>query len=568
MTHTSPSVSFGIGYALEIKQDSIPSAPDLQPFSNILDLRTDNATNRPYATYEPDFWLLDGEYRFLPDNLDTVHIGMMSTAMSGGAGAFAVPPVLTINFGVVHSLDSLTLKFAQYSDDYADDIDVAFYDDTNTLIQTDNYTPTSWEFSTGQAIDDFKKIIITFNSTNRAYRYLRLTGIDYGPMITFTDADIKAASVIENTSILSTEVIIHTLNLRLYSADAEFSLINPTGDYASLAQRQPLSVYETVGNQSLFIGQYYLDTWENQSDTVIEFSCIDLVGVLDTMTYKGGIWLGAGIALEDLLEDILAPIFAPYDLEGTLYGTVVIGWIPICTYREALQQIAFAVGAYVDCSRDRPIKIYPSVIASASTDYDTAITKAEKGANQSLSLKPMVTGVEVTAHDLIEGTGNKKLYDGVLTVGTHEITFSQPMHDLTITGATITESGANYALLDVTTEGTVVLSGLVYVDTRRTYSVYTPGLTDSIKLNILKVEDATLVNSGNATAVTQRIYDYYQQRYFQKVKLYASLVAVGDTVLVDALYNEKIRGLVEKMEIDLAMGFIAQCEVVGVEHVA
>jgi hypothetical protein len=396
---------------------------------------------------------------------------------------------------------------------------------------------------------------------------LRLTGIDYGRSITFTGSAIKAASVVENTSILSTEVIINTFNLCLYSADAEFSLINPAGDYASLAQRQPLAVYETVGNQTLFIGQYYLDTWENQSDTEIEFSCIDLVGVLDTMTFHGGIWLDAGIALEDLLAAILLPIAIPYDLDSTLYGAVVIGWIPICSYREALQQIAFSVGAYVDCSRDRPLKIYPSPIVSASLDYDSAIIKAEKGASQSLALKPAVTGVEITSHDLIEGTGSKKLYDGVLPVGAQEITFSQPMHNLVITGATITESGANYALIDVAVEGAVVLTGLVYVDTRRTYSIYTSGLSISVKPNIVKIEQATLVNLSNAATVTQRVYDYYQQRYLQKVKLFASQVATGDTVLIDALYNKKIRGVVEKMEIDLAMGFTAQCEITGVEHV-
>lgn len=558
MTHTSPNVSFGIGYILEIKQDSIPSAPDLQPFSNILDLRTDNATNRPYATYEPDFWLLDGEYKFLPTNITTVHIGMMSTAMSDDDGVFAVPPVLTINFLEVHSINSLTLRFAQYSGDYANDLDIAFYDDTDTLIETYHHNPASWEFSTGQVVTDFKKIIITFNGTNKAYRYLRLTGIDYGDLLTFTGADIRAASVIEEIDPLSTELRINTLDLTLHSDDAQFSLINPAGDYASLAQRQPLAIYEAIGFQNIFIGQYYLDTWQNRSDTEIEFTCVDLLGVLDTMTYKGGIWLGSGIALEDLLEDILTPIHAPYDLDSTLYGTMVIGWIPICTYREALQQIAFAVGAYVDCSRERPVKIYPTRLPLTDTAYSAAITRAEKGIDQSLSLKPMITGVEVTAHDLIEGAGSLQLYNGSLSAGLHEITFSQPMHDLSITGGTITaDYGANYAVVDAD-GGALTLTGLVYIDTRKTFSVYNIGISTSVKPNILKVEDASLVNSANASTVTSRVYDYFLQRYLQNMKLYASFVAPGDMLLIDTLYSKQICGVVEKMSTDLAMGMVSE----------
>jgi hypothetical protein len=567
MTHTSPSVSFGIGYAMEIKQDSIPSMSNLQTFSKISDLRTDSATNRPYATYESDFWLLDGEYKFLPTNLNTVHVGLMTTTLSDTDGLFTVPPVLTITFTTVHSLDSLTIRFAQYSNDYANDIDVAYYDSTDTLIQTDNYTPTSWEFATGQAIANFKKIIITFNSTNKEFRFLRVKGIDYGELLTFTGAEIKAADVVEEINPLSTEITVDTFNMRLYSDNAQFSLINPAGDYANLAQRQPMAVYEQVGNQNIFIGQYYLDKWQNKSDTEIEFSCIDLVGVLGTMTYKGGIWTGSGIAVEDLLDLILGPLYAPFDLDSTLYGTMVTGWIPICTYREALQQIAFAIGAYIDTSRDMPIKIYPTRLVTTGSTYDVAITKAEKGMSQNLSLNPLVTGVEVTAHNIVLNNGVLELFNGTLAAGTHEITFSQPMHDLVISGATITASGANYATIGVTTGGTVVLSGLVYIDTKLIFGVYNTGISTSVKPNILKVEDASLVNSGNAATIVQRVYDYFTQRYTQQVRLYANQTQTGDIALIDTLYNKQIRGVVEKLDIDLAFGFVSQAEITGVEYV-
>jgi hypothetical protein len=313
-------------------------------------------------------------------------------------------------------------------------------------------------------------------------------------------------------------------------------------------------------------------------------------------------------------------------IDPDLYSYPITGWIPICTYREALQQIAFAAGASVTSARQGGFlkfsKMYMSGAISkgitcrlsgtgtgqsriyqqrwrfsnwdasyssvrtslvginsgqsrnwqrrwrpgiwGSLIGDVTITKAEKGIEQFLGLRTQVTGVEVTAHNIVIGPGSLELYNGYLPVGSKLITFSQPMHDLTITGASITETGANYVVVSVGTAGIVVIRGLVYVDTRQTYSLYMAGLDDNTKTNVLTITDATLVNSNNATEVTQRIYNYYQQRLLQKVRLYAPEAAVGNVVMIDTLYGQKIRGIVEKMSINLAGGFIVDSEIVGV----
>ena len=356
----------------------------------------------------------------------------------------------------------------------------------------------------------------------------------------------------------------NSLELDLFSDDAEFSILNPTGYYAGLKERQPLAVYELVDGNSLFLGQYYLEAWENTSDTEITFRCLDLLGVLDSVPYRGGIWTGTGVALETLIQEMMEAVSAPYELDASLNGTAVVGWIPACSYREALQQIAFAVGATVDCSRSWAVRIYATKIAAADAASAT-ITKAQKGAEQSLALKPLVTAVEVTAHDYVESTNSKELYNGSLVIGTYEITFSEPMHDLSATGATISDSGANYAILSVSTPSPVVLNGQTYTDTQRVLKIAATGLSSSVKPNVLKITNATLIGSNNLSEATQRIYDYNQQRYLQKLKLYVPAVEVGQVVEVETLYGEKIRGVVEKLELDLAFGFTAKAEITGVK---
>jgi hypothetical protein len=566
MTKTSVQVSFGL-YALEIKQDSLPSMSNLQPFSKANDLRTDKAASKQFATLEPNFWLLDGTYKFVPDILTTVHVGIISLAMSTYTGAFDTPPVLTVDFTQIHSVATgITLRFSRYSADSAGYINVKYYNSSYSLICSDDYYPTSTEFSTGKTVNNFQRIVITFYTTSKPFRYLRLQGIDFGELVYFTPDMIQTAEVVEECDMIGAEARIDTFELGLFSNNTDFSILNPAGEYASLTQHQPLAVYEIIDDEEeVFIGQFYLDKWKNISQKQISFSCIDLLGVLETKKCYGGIWLGSGILLEDLIELLLQPVAAPYEIHPDLYGITMKGWLSIGTYRTALQQIVFAAGAYVDCSRDRLLKIYPARIAEDITNIDINIPITKKGTEQSLELRATISGVEITAHDYSTGSASKSLFSGTLPIGDYTIEFSEAMHTLSVTGATVSSSGANYAILHVTVQGSVTLSGLTYNDAQRVYSITNPGVTAVIKPNILKVTGATMVSSYNGQAVAQRVYDYNMQRYKQILKMYIPEIAIGHIALIDSFEGEQIRASVEKISLDLARGFKAEAEMIGVK---
>ena len=561
MARTGPRVSFGL-YAVEIKQDSSSAASNLQPFSKILDLKTDNVTPLPYATYEPDFWLLDGQWKLLPENLSSVHVGLMSLEMSDASGEFVIPPVLEVNFEREHDTDGLSLRFSQITGDYASELTIIYYQG-ESILHRETYEPDSTEWAVENEVNGFDKIIITFTKTNRPFRYLRLLGINYGKLLTLEGDAIKNASVIEEVDPLSAEVRINAFELQVWSEDEQFSILNPEGIYAALKERQPLALYEAVGDSQLFIGQYYLNTWKNISENEIEFQCVDMLGILDQIPFRGGIWTGSGIKLEDLISGMLESVSVPFELDADLYGIDVIGWIPSGTYREALQQIAFAVGASIDCSRSWTVKIFKSQIA-ADSEATASITKSEKGREQAVTLRQLITGVEVTSHNFVENSEEKELYNDVLSIGGHEIIFNEPMHDLSISGGSITASGANYAILEVTAEGTVTLTGQTYTDTSRVHSITLSGLSSSVRPNVLKVEEAYLIHSGNLVEAAERLFDYHQQRYIQELKLFTPSIVGGNIVEVETLYDKKIRGLVEKMEIDLTGGFVVKAKIIGV----
>lgn len=564
MARTSTTVQFGL-YALETKRNAtFTSSAALQPFSSLEDLKSGMVGTRPYITLEPDFWLLDGSYRFLPSDWaqHPVHVGLMSATMSGADGTFAEPPVLEITFREPIDIDGFTLIFSPQTGDYAETFDVVYKAADNSTILSLSRVADATEHSIPDDVDGVKKIIITFNSTNRPFRFLRLTGVEFGELYNFTSDSIRSAIVVEESDPLSGELRINTLELELHSADQAFNMLNPEGIYAGLRDRQPLAVYETVDGQRIFIGQYFLTSWENISDTEIRFECVDLIGLMDNIYSRGELWQNVDAAT--VIEKLLGENGIPYELDQSLANFPISGWMSGGSVRECLQQVAFAMGAQVDCSRSWGVRIYPTRIA-ANEVVDFEIPKSQKIAGQPITLRPQIAGVEVTSHNYVpSATETRELLNEELPAGQYEILFNEPIHSLSISNATILESGAGYAKINVASTQTVTLTGKAYSDTMKVFSVTNPDVTSSIK-TVVRVKDATLVNPAIAQDCAQRVYDYYMQRFSQKLKLIAPEASVGDCVAIESLYGQTIRGIVEKLEIDLANGMIAKAQVIGVK---
>jgi hypothetical protein len=569
---TSTSISFGAN-AIAIKTDSTAACPDVQPFVDLTDLKTGLFNTLPYATYEPDFWLLDGNYKFKPTT--AVHVGLMSLQMSNNLGGFGTDIVLTITFGSVHSTNGLRLVFSQYTGDWATSMDVSFYDSSNVLIRTDDYFPSGWEFSTNQAVSNFKKIVITFFDTNKAYRYLRLKSIDFDDLTTFSGTAIKAAQLIEQINPLSVELPINTIDLTIFSADGDFSIVNPAGFYANLQNNEPLEAFEIIDGQNVYLGRFYLSDWSSASANLANFRAVDAIGLLDKdkyLTTQEGCWNNSDTTTT-IITEILSGTGFTASIDASLASTGIPGWAPALTKRGVLQQILFRLGAYATCARSSSIVVKPTVLASSLSTWDYTLTGAEKGLESPVTLRPKITGVRILSSYYKYVTANKDIFSGTLTVGDNIIMVPEDviLETYIITPGTGTKTfdtcGANHVLITVSVEGTFTITADTYFE-RITRAVDNPS---SLGISPISIEDATLITDGINTTkydivsgVSSRVSDYYSQRYLQKTKLFASLIAVGNSVLIDTQAGKKISGIVERMETDLAGGFISKVDIIGV----
>ena len=561
---TNTRVEFGL-YDVTARGDSVPSSTDTRGFCDLSsDLLLDKVPALPlYGTLETRQFLMDGSYSLFPDSPSGQFWGLWSSQLSDESGRFASPPVLQIRFSKTHSSSGLMLHFYAPTEDWASELTIQWYGSDGGLLTTAVFTPDAVDYYCAKKVENYRRIRIHFLETNRPRRYLKLAGIDYGVYLHFSGHEIVGAHVLEECDPLSSEISINTLNVSLYNKEGRFSILNPEGYFDVLQHKQKFTVWEDVkqdarstGSVSYCMGTFYLSDWSNSGDTLADFSAVDAIGLLDGAPFDGGIY---DTTAAELAEAILTGY--SYTLDESLAAERVQGYIAAGTRREALQQLAFAIGAVVDCSRGELIRIAPAPSkASGMITYDRKLQDGSK-----VTLNPLITAVAVTAHRYLPGEATEELYRDTLDPGIYRVTFNAPavVDSLTVTGAELTESGVNLCTLTVAKAGEVCVAGRKYTDStvvlRRTAANLPPNAQD----NELTVIDATLVGPSRAEAVAVRVLEHYAQRYEQNFSMVAGDEKLADRLIIQSFGGEMVRGVLTKLEFDLTGGFLADAKVIG-----
>ena len=561
---TNTRVEFGL-YDTTARGDSTPTCEGTKPFCNLTrDLLLETVPGQTkYGTLETRQWLMDGSFSFFPEVPAQYFWGLWSAAQSGSNGTFSMPPTLELRFTQGHSSSGLTLHFYSPTDDWASRVKIQWFDGDGGLLAAGIFTPDAVDYYCAQKVEGYRRIVIQFLETNHPGRYLKLAGIDYGVYLHFSGEEIVEAHVLEECDPLSAEISINTLKLTLYNKEGRFSILNPEGYFDVLQHKQKLTIWEDVkqdadstGSVSYCMGTFYLSDWENSSDTLADFSAVDAVGLLDGAPFDGGIY---DTTAAELAAEILNGY--PYTLDSTLAEEHVQGYIASGTRREALQQLAFAIGAVVDCSRGELIRIVPAPTkASSMITYDRKLQD-----NSKVTLNPLITSVAVTAHRYIPETETSELYKDTLEPGIYRVTFSDPAvaDSLTVTGAELTAAGVNLCSLEVAKAGEVCVTGRKYTDSTVILTRTAANLPANAQDNELTVTGATLVGIDRADAVAQRVLEYYAQRYEQKFSMVAGDEKLADRLVVQSFGGEMVRGVLVKLEFDLTSGYLADAKVIG-----
>lgn len=385
------------------KEDATLSVNTQKSWTNIYQMHTEDKEYGKYTTFEGGGFVLDGTVDFFPDTPASAQLGWWSNTLSDANGAFATPPTLTVQFSTIHTSGGVTLWFSVPTLDWASEVTITWYDASGATMDTKTFYPTKGRFYCENQVENYQGLKLVFAGTNKPYHYLKVAALEYGMLQTFTEGgdELISAQILEQVDLLSDIVSVNTLNFSFHSIGNTFDLLNPTGAHVLFQQKQWVRVVETLDGEEIPMGMYYLEEVETK-DNVTSMSCEDMLGVIDKTDYAGGEW--ESITARTLIAEIMTSAKAgSYVLDSSLASVTLTGSIGIMTHREALQQVAFALMATVNCERDGLIHIrkLPTDIAATVTPYD-------KVAGQTVKQSDLITAVEVyqgtTSDDTLIGS--------------------------------------------------------------------------------------------------------------------------------------------------------------------
>lgn len=293
--------------------------------------------------------------------------------------------------------------------------------------------------------------------------------------------DIKSGSCFLSNSLLGDTLSINTL---------EFQVESEAENLADFEKNSP-ATYLYDGKQ---IGVFYVQAVERVQANTYDFSAVSAIGLLSEGRHYGGIYTGQ--TAQELISDICGSI--PFSLKTNLQEIKLYGWLPVAAPRDNLAEVLFAIGASVRTDLYGVLRIEPLWDGIANQ-----LNRDRMYEGPSVKYASKVTQVIVTEHQYVEGGSEKKLFEGASQQG-DIITFDSPMHDLTASGFSILESGANYAKIS---GGSGTLTGKEYIHNTREII---RNVSEAQEPNIKAVKDATLVSLTNSHAVAERMANYFQ----------------------------------------------------------
>lgn len=300
----------------------------------------------------------------------------------------------------------------------------------------------------------------------------------------FDDDSIVSGECYIVRSLLASSLEVETLEFSVYSTD-------PTVSQFTVDSKVILS------HNSQRLKTFFLQSVSRQSKYIYRFESVSAAGVLDKRDYYGGIYTGQTV--RDVVADICKNF--PVSVASNVAGIKLYGWLPISTRREALAQVLFAISAaFVEDATGS------FTISGLSPEQVRVIPESETSQNSSIEYTSPAVDVIVLEHQYTEGPEEITLFEGTTTAG-DIITFSEPCHSLVASGFTITEKGANYAIVS---SGSGKLTGKKYVhSTREVKGKRTQARDAGENESKIRVEEATLVSLVNSRAVADRLADYY-----------------------------------------------------------
>lgn len=430
---------------------------------------------------------LDGSALPLPNEASKENIGFWSKGKSDSTGYFESPVLLSFVSEGYYISPGITLYFDDKNGVYATNLEIVWKRNGQELSRK-TFNPTSAIFFCENRVELYNEIVITVYSVNMPLNALKIKSIEYGNGTEFTGAELKLVKIKQEISPISSELPIGTGDIVIHSK---------RGREYFFQDRQPIDIY----SDGKLLLKTFLESFKKTNKNEWSISGEDYIGLMDGVPFYGGVY--SNKTASGLIQEIFAVAKVPYELSNDFDGSKVSGYIPYTTCREALEQVLFAICAVANTSESENVKIYK---LSDAISQEIPPYRVIRG--QTSTEKGRVSKVEVVSHSYRKTQETVEVYNASTSQTGEEIfiTFSEPLHGLSIKNGTIIESGANHAVISAS-EG-CVLTGKRYEHTMVTKFLKNPLVPANATENVVSVKDATLVSENNVDNVLNLCYNH------------------------------------------------------------
>lgn len=517
-----------------------------------------------WATLEPGLWKLDGTRRILPDDpkpgwWSRVRSGVNQTGILGtdvlgnftlggklstGASSpstFTDPPKIIISFPAPYATTGFTFTFSESTNQYCPKIHVKWYNGNFLLLDKD-YFPDGPKWVLEEVVESFDRIEVELLSTNFPGHFARIQRIEIGRNVLFDADEIINCRLVNEIDQSLCELTADTMTFEIYDHQGRSFLPQENQRVELMKDSELLAVQYITGS-----------TRKAKTNYVIK--CQSVIGLL-TDQFLGGLYV------EKPIPELVAEILDGWEFEinSVFTGLTATGYLPVCTQRDALQQVAFSIGAMVTTQGSSLIRLEP-----LPTTVKVKFLEKDIFLGGKVDSSPRFARVEVYSHSYTPMEDVETLMDEEEVIGTDVLlTFTTPHHSYEITGGTITASDVNW--VRVTASGPVTLTAKTYLHTTRVNTKRNLEATAKERGNYVAVTECTLINAGNVQGALDRLYSAKQRR--QKATQTAAITdqRAGQIASSITPWDTTTTGFISSMESTLTPnGHIATVEIQGIE---
>lgn len=254
---------------------------------------------------------------------DNYKYGVISKSLSDSNGS--------INFNIVvkftseHTSNGITLIFAEPVQEVTVMLDNRIHT-MSDINSTECYVEDEDAFST-----------LTIKITKiEPYRRVRLNNIFIGQILQYDDDKIYSMNFIDEIDLKNESLPSCELDIEISDSDKEFNLLNPTGKYKYLKQKQLVIPYIGIktGEEVEYVqmGKYYLKE-STSGNKIATFTAYNIIEWWDSEPYRESV-IGTS-TLYDMLDNFLSGY--EHEIDSELSKITVNSYIPVCTRREAFR---------------------------------------------------------------------------------------------------------------------------------------------------------------------------------------------------------------------------------------